>query len=182
MKKIYHVSKTPNLKVLEPRICSHGKAYVYASFHNETALLFGGGLWSDWDLIYKRNYETGKLTLSETYEGALKKIFDKRNCFIYQVEDSGFKEGQTQMWDEIVSENPTKVLNQKQVVNLFQYLKKLDKISLEFYENSQSYQIKVKKHIQNLSKFSDINLQLNSKFLIEKFGNYVTKKEFDKEK
>ena len=41
-RKIYHVSKTPNLTILEPRICSHNKAYVYVSYHLETALLFGG--------------------------------------------------------------------------------------------------------------------------------------------
>ena len=35
MKTIYHVSKTPNLKVLEPKLCSHSKAYVYASYYLE---------------------------------------------------------------------------------------------------------------------------------------------------
>lgn len=45
-RKIYHVSKTHGLSIIEPHICSHNKAYVYASYHLETALLFGGELWT----------------------------------------------------------------------------------------------------------------------------------------
>ena len=66
-KRIYHVSKIHDLSIIEPHICSHDRAYVYASYHLETALLFGGELWTDWDFIYKRNYDTGELTFSETY-------------------------------------------------------------------------------------------------------------------
>ena len=40
--KLYHVSKVPNLKVLEPRISTHGKEYVYATTNLEFALFFGG--------------------------------------------------------------------------------------------------------------------------------------------
>ena len=27
---LFHVSSTPDIKVLEPRVSTHGKAYVYA--------------------------------------------------------------------------------------------------------------------------------------------------------
>ena len=38
---LYHVSSTQNIKVLEPRVSTHGKAYVYAIENLVTGLLFG---------------------------------------------------------------------------------------------------------------------------------------------
>lgn len=173
MKKIYHVSKTENLKVLEPKVCSHSKAFVYASYNIETALLFGGSLWSDWDFIYKRNYETGDLTFSETYPGAFQKAFKGKTCVLYEVEDSGFKQGQTNMWDEIVSENPTTVLKETKITNLLEELNKLEnegKIKIEKYKEGKGYKEKVKKHILNLAKYSNIHKQHNTNLLLDQFG------------
>lgn len=179
MKTIYHVSKTPNLKVLEPKLCSHSKAYVYASYNLETALLFGGELWSDWDFIYKRNYESGLLTFSETYPDIFNKTFKGKSCIIYEVEDDGFKQGQTNMWDEIVSENPVKVLSERKVDDIAKELEKfekLGKIKIEKYENTDEYKQKVEKHILNLRKYSDINHQHNTPVLLKHFGKLVNKK------
>ena len=178
-KTIYHVSKTPNLKVLEPRVCSHGKVYVYASYSLETSLLFGGAPWSDWDFIYKRNYETGELTFSETYAGVFNKTFKNKKCVIYEVEDSGFLQGQTHMWDEIVSEHPTKVIKETVVEDLSEIIKKFaeqNKIKLEFYNNSASYIQKVKKYILNSQKYSDIYNQNNSEVLLKHFEKWIVKK------
>lgn len=175
-KTIYHISKTPNLKTLEPRVCSHNKAYVYGSYHIETALLFGGSLWSDWDFIYKRNYETGELTFSETYPGVFNKTFEGKKCVLYEVEDSGFLEGQTHMWDEIVSENKTKILKETQIENLAEVIKQLEsenKLKIELFNNSKQYTEKIRKHILNLKKYSDITRQHNSDVLIKHFGNLV---------
>lgn len=176
MKILYHVSKTENLKELEPRVCSHGKAYVYASYHKETALLFGGSLWSDWDFIYKRNYQTGELTFSETYPGEFQKVFAEKTCILYEVEDSGFKQGQTNMWDEIVSQQKTRVLKERKITNLLDELKELEKIGkikLEKYSDDECYKEKVKKHILNLTKYSDIYKQHNTSLLIEKFEDIL---------
>lgn len=173
---IYHVSKTQNLSLLEPRVCSHGKAYVYGSYHIETALLFGGELWSDWDFIYKRNYDTGELTFSETYPNIFNKTFEGKQCVVYEVEDSGFLEGQTHMWDEIVSENPTKIIKETKIDNLAEAIKQLErenKIKIEYFNETEEYRDKINKHILNLKKYSDIYKQNNSDVLTKEFGDLV---------
>lgn len=175
-RKIYHVSKTPNISILEPRVCSHGKAYVYASYHLETALLFGGGLWTDWDFIYKRNYETGGLTFSETYPDIFIKTFEGKKCVLYELEDSGFLEGQTHMWDEIVSENPTKVIREIKINNLADEIRRLqneNKIKIELYTDTKEYKEKIKNHIQNLKKYSNIENQYNANVLFEHFNEII---------
>ena len=47
---LFHVSSTPDIKVLEPRVSTHGKAYVYAIENLVTGLLFGAKK-DDFDLI-----------------------------------------------------------------------------------------------------------------------------------
>lgn len=175
-RKIYHVSKTPGLTLLEPRICSHDKAYVYGSYHLETALLFGGELWSDWDFIYKRNYKTGELTFSETYPNVFNNTFEGKKCVIYEVEDSGFLEGQTHMWDEIVSENPTKIIRETRIDNLAEVIKQLErenKIKIELFNNTDEYKEKIKKHILNLKQYSDIYKQNNSSVIVKEFEDLI---------
>lgn len=175
-RKIYHVSRTPNLKILEPHVCAHQHAYVYASYHLETALLFGGELWSDWDFIYKRNYDTGELTFSETYPNAFSKIFEDKKCYLYEVEDSGFLQGQTRMWDEIVSKKPTMVIREHKIENLAEVIRKLEKenkIKIELFSDAEEYNEKIKNHIINLKKYSDINQQKNANFLVEQFKDII---------
>lgn len=175
-KKVYHVSKIPNLAVIEPHICSHNKAYVYASYHLETALLFGGHLWTDWDFIYKRNHETGELTFSETYPGIFQKTFKGEKCSIYELEDSGFLEGQTNMWDEIVSPNPAKVIKEVKIddlANEINLLERKNKIKIELYSKTEAYKEKINKHIKNLQKYSDIKGQKNSGVLLENLKEFI---------
>ena len=47
--KLYHVSKVPNIQVLQPQKSTHGIPYVYATSNLELALLFGSS----------RSYGTG---------------------------------------------------------------------------------------------------------------------------
>lgn len=174
--KIYHVSRAPNLKILEPHICAHQCAYVYASYHLETALLFGGGLWTDWDFIYKWNYDTGELTFSETYPNAFSKMFEDRKCYLYEVEDSGFLQGKTRMWDEIVSIKSTRVIHEHKIENLAEAIRKLEKenkIRIELFSDTKEYKEKIKSHILNLKKYSDINQQNNADFLVKQFKDII---------
>lgn len=179
MKTIYHVSKTENLKVLEPRVCSHQTPYVYASYKLETSLLFGGGLWSDWDFIYKRNYETQELKFSETYPGAFEQVFKNKSCILYELENSGFEQGKTNMWDEIVSTHPTKVLKETKIDDLYKEIVKLaseGKITLETYNDTPEYKQKVKAHILNLAKYSNIYKQHNTPLLLKHFESLIKEK------
>lgn len=175
-RKIYHVSKTNGLSIIEPHICSHNKAYVYASYHLETSLLFGGELWTDWDFIYKRNYNAGELTLSETYPNIFQKTFKGKKCSVYELEDSGFLEGQTNMWDEIVSPNPAKVIREIKINDLAKEIKQLEKdnkIKVEFYSKTEEYKEKIKNHIKNLQIYSDIRDQKNASVILKNFKDFI---------
>lgn len=66
---LYHVSATPGIKVLELRVSTHGKAYVYAIENLITGLLFGAPK-DDFDFLISTN-ESGFPTCYECYPGAL---------------------------------------------------------------------------------------------------------------
>ena len=61
------------------------------------------------------------------------------------------------MWDEIVSKNPTRIIKETYIHNLADEIIKLqnkNKITVEFFANTQEYEEKIKKHIKNLKKYS----------------------------
>lgn len=176
--KLYHVSTIPNLKVLEPRLSSHGKPYVYATTNLELALFFGGkesagdfdgnyGTYNDIPFFY------------EAYKGALKRIFDGAVCYIYEVDPSTFMEGKTSFKSEVVSESPVKVLNCTKVENLYDYLIQLNsqsKVDLHFYEDTKEYKERIDKHISDrLIRFGILEDQDSGiyKFCEEHFPSIV---------
>lgn len=67
---LYHVSPAPGIKVLEPRVSTHGKAYVYAVDNLATGLLFGVHH-DDFDFMISTDPETDFPTCLECYPGAL---------------------------------------------------------------------------------------------------------------
>ncbi|MBQ8909246.1 MAG: hypothetical protein IJY90_03065 [Clostridia bacterium] len=110
MDKLYHVSKVPGLNLLEPRVSTHGKPYVYAAKDLCLALLFGSSKsHGDFDGMYGR--KDGVPYFYEAYHGAFKDRFQGEICYIYEVERETFKENQTSFKAELVSEVPVKVLN-----------------------------------------------------------------------
>lgn len=158
--KLYHVSKIPNLKVLEPKVSTHGKSYVYATANLEFALFFGGvESAGDFDGIY--GIKDGVPFFYEAYQGALKRRFDGAKCYIYEVETSTFEKGKTSFQGEVVSEKPVEILNCKEVDNLYQHLLKLNengKIQLRFFEKTKEYTEMIHDHISDrLVRFGIIN-------------------------
>lgn len=149
--KLYHVTTIPNLKVLEPRVSTHGKAYVYATTNLEFSLLFGGKESAgDFDGMYGINDSTP--FFYEAYEGALKRRFDGATCYIYEVDPSTFKEGKTPFTGEVVSESPVTVLSCKKIENLFDYLSELNaqsKINLHFFESTKEHTEIINDHISD---------------------------------
>ena len=80
------------------------------------------------------------------------------------------------MWDEIVSKNPTRIIKETHIHNLANEIIKLqnkNKITVEFFANTQEYKEKIKKHIENLKKYSNIHNQNNSSVLWEHFGKFI---------
>ena len=178
MEKLYHVSNVPNITILEPRVSTHGKAYVYATKNLELALLFGSKKsYGDFDGIYG-TLSDGRPYFYEAYKGAFERRFKGERCFIYEVDPNTFKDGKTSFSAEVVSEEPVKVLHCKEVKDLYEYLKDLvkkNKIVLHPYSLDKDYQSKIDKHIEDrIIRFNclDSKHPMN-KFCKEKFPNVV---------
>ncbi len=154
--KLYHVSVEPNIKVLEPRVSSHGKPYVYATQHLAFALLFGTKKSNgNFDGMY--GIKGGKPFFYEAYKDALKRRFEGQTCYIYEVDVTTFKEGQTSFKGEVVSEQPVKVIKCTEIKDLYQYLQELIKegrLDFKPYSLDEDYQKAINEHIKNrLIKF-----------------------------
>lgn len=117
---LYHVSRQRGIKVLEPRVSSHEKAYVYAISNIVTALLFGARH-DDFDFLIDED-ENGRTVIYECYPKALEKIFCGKSCFVYEVEEEGFLRGVTSWEPELVCENAVKVVRETTVDDLYQRL------------------------------------------------------------
>lgn len=81
--KIYHVSKIPNLTILEPRISTHGKPWIYATRNLTTALVFGAPK-DDFDFILGVN-KSGQTELYETYPKFLKLYIKAKNVLFMNL-------------------------------------------------------------------------------------------------
>ena len=145
---LYHVSATPDIKVLEPRVSTHGKAYVYAIENLVTGLLFGAKH-DDFDFCISTD-EAGNPTCYECYPGALEAIYKDKSCTIYELSEEGFLQGKTG-WDaELVCE--TKVPVQKAVFIPDMYVRLLEEekqgnLHIRRFESSTEYKQFISKHI-----------------------------------
>lgn len=114
---LYHVSRTPGLKILQPHLSSHGKAYVYTIEDLVTGLLFGAKM-DDFDFIID-NAEDGTPRICECYPGALETVYQGRRCSVYEVEEAGFLRGQTSWVPELVCEDEVPVVDETVVGDLY---------------------------------------------------------------
>ncbi len=148
-KKLYHVSAIPNINVLQPRVSTHKKPYVYATAYPNFALFFGGKeSFGDFDGMY--GIKRKKPYFYECYEGALKRRFFGEVCYIYEVDPSNFKKGKTSFFGEEVCEEPVNVLNCEKIENVYEYLLKLNekkKIRLHFFKDTKRYKETIEKHV-----------------------------------
>ena len=151
-KVLYHVSHVPDLKVLEPKVSSHGKAYVYATSNLPLALLFGSyKSMGDFDGTYGV-LPDGRPFFYEAYPDAFKRRFVDCSCYIYEVENKGFKENKTSFSAEVVNEHPVQVVKCKKIDNLYEELMKLvkeKKIHFKEYSFEKEYQEKILAHIED---------------------------------
>ena len=149
--RLFHVSHTGDIKVLKPKISTHGKAYVYATKNLELALLFGSSKsYGDFDGMY--GTINNKPYFYEAYQGALKRRFKGESCYIYEVDPTDFIEGETSFKSEVVSEKPVKVLSCTKIDDLYDYLLKLideGKIEFKQYSLDVDYQKEIKERIKN---------------------------------
>ncbi len=153
MKKVYHVSPVAGIKVLEPRVSTHGKAYVYGSTNLPFTLIFGSKkLKGDLDGPYGVFTNSGLPFIIEAYEGAIEKLFKGESCSIYELDPTDFESGKTGFGGEIVSEKPVKILKETRVEDIYELLLKYEKqgkIKIFRYSNDKEYQTYIRSHIKD---------------------------------
>lgn len=144
---LYHVSKTPNLKILKPQVSTHKKAYVYAVENIVTGLLFGAPH-DDFDFII--NEENGAPVITECYPDAFALIFKDKTCSVYEVDDEGFMRGMTSWSPELVSKNEVNVIREIKVKDIYARLideEALGNLIVRRYENTADYKGIISEHI-----------------------------------
>lgn len=166
--KLYHVSKLPNLTMLEPRVSTHKKPYVYATPNLNFALLFGGKSHGDLDGIYgHKDKEYNVPYFYEAYQDSFKNRFKNQSCYVYQVDPTNFLEGQTSFKGELVSEKPAKILSCFKINDLYDYFAKLiekKQFVLKTYDaNNLDYVAELKAHIKDRIVRFEICNDKNSK-------------------
>ena len=130
--RVFHASPVPNLKVLEPRVSTHGVPYVYGTEMFALTLLFGTSKsFRDLDGVYGAytDYDNGKVmpTFHEAYPGAFARRFKGESCYTYEVEPDTFVRGKTGWRAEVVSEVPVKVIGCTKIDDTYETLMQLEK-------------------------------------------------------
>lgn len=116
---LYHASKEKGLTILEPRVSTHGIAYVYAINNRITAACFGA-LKDDFDLLMDEI--NGIPHLYECYPHAIEAIYSGKNCSLYEVREEGFLSGKTGWEAELVCEHKVPVVKEECISNLLSFL------------------------------------------------------------
>ena len=145
---LYHVSSTPDIKVLEPRLSTHGKAYVYAIENLVTGLLFGAKQ-DDFDFHISTD-ENGIPTCYECYPGALETVYKGKSCTVYELPEEGFQRGKTSWSAELVCETKVPVQNAVDIPDLYLRLLEEEKqgnLHIHRFDNSAEYKQFVSRHI-----------------------------------
>lgn len=141
MKYVYHSSKIQNLKIIEPRVSTHGNSYVYAMISPEFSALFLG---DSYDLInqIELSRDSKKLVIIERFKNSLEVGYKNFNGSIYTLSAENFKEGITGWKPELVSEYSEKVLSEEKIPDALDYilkLEKLGKINIYRYPNISDF-------------------------------------------
>ena len=174
---LYHVSKTSDLKIIEPRKSTHKIAYVYAIDNIHTALLFGAKK-DDFDFILDES--DGKPIVYECYRDAFKEIYNNKSCSIYELNDEGFIRNKTGWEPELVSEHPAVVIKETKIDDLYGRLideVKSGDIILNLYDSSKEYKRMISNHIlDRIIRFEILDNKIPDK-LFAKFPKLITQLE-----
>lgn len=145
---VYHVSSTPGIKVLTPRVSTHKKAYVYAIESLVTGLLFGVRH-DDFDLFLNTNAQ-GIPEVYECYPGSFRAVYQGKACSVYELKEDGFQRGMTSWSPELVSESETAVEREVVIDDLYSRLlqeQEKGNLILHPYADSPEYKKLISEHI-----------------------------------
>lgn len=123
--KIYHGSCKRGLSILEPKVSSHEKPYVYGTVNPSVALLFLAR-WNDY--VFRVGYDKKQLYIVENFEGALKLMFHRVSGYLYELEPDTFVKKKELWHGEVVSSVAVNVLKDKYISNIFDEIVHLDRL------------------------------------------------------
>lgn len=129
MKYVYHGSSIPNLKIIRTNESTHMKKWVYACESKVISTIFLSPLGNDLYYSLSGDGINYPVELVERKAGMFKEIF---NCsgYIYKLDASNFKRGQTGWSAEVVSEKDEEVLEVEYIENVYEELIKLNEEGL----------------------------------------------------
>lgn len=178
MQCVYHGSSTPDLKTIKTNKSTHMKEWVYATPSKAIAIIFLSKKGNDLYYSLSGDGINNPVELVERKAGMFKKIF---NCsgYIYKLDASNFKSGQTGWSAEVVSDRDEEVISSEYIENVYEELTKLNEtglIKMYLYperpnriplDNSDLIPkiIKWQKNGFNINKFYDIYPELKDTFL-----------------
>lgn len=145
---VYHISETPGITVLVPKMSTHKKAYVYAIEDLATGLLFGARK-DDFDFIISTD-DDGRPHVYECYPDGFRKNYEGKCCSVYELPEEGFLRGMTSWSPELVSEREVRVLRETIVPDLYQRLLEEEKegnLVVHRYQDTPEYRKRISGHI-----------------------------------
>ncbi len=145
---VYHVSGTSGIRVLQPRVSTHKKAYVYAIDNLVTGLLFGVNK-DDFDFILSTDEEDRPLVY-ECYPDAFRLSYEGKGCSVYELSEEGFIRGATSWMPELESEQEVPVLRETVVPDLYSRLLEEEKegnLVLHRYQDTPEYKERISRHV-----------------------------------
>lgn len=178
MNYVYHGSSIPNLKIIKPNESTHMKKWVYACASKAISIIFLSPLGNDLYYSLSGDGINYPVELVERKKGMFKKIFDCSG-YIYKLDATNFKSGQTSWPAELVSDKEEKVIETICIENAYKELIKLNEeglIKIYLYperpnripnDNSDLIYkvIKWQKNGFDINKFYKLYPELKDKFL-----------------
>lgn len=172
---LYHISNIRGLKVIEPRVSTHGNAYVYAINNIVTGLLFGAKK-DDFDFIMDVNKNEIPV-IYECYPNSFEQVYKNKSCSAYELDDDGFVHGKTDWYPELVSENPVYVRNEIVVDDLYKRLLEEEgknNLIIYRYENSIEYKKLISNHVlDRLIRYEILDKPITDDRFMKYFKNIV---------
>lgn len=145
---VYHVSDTSGIRVLQPRVSTHKRPYVYAIDNLVTGLLFGVRH-DDFDFIISTDQED-RPVVYECYPDAFRQKYEGKSCSVYELSKEGFVRGATSWTPELVSEREAPVLREIVVPDLYSRLLEEEKqgnLLLYRYQDMPEYKKRIAVHV-----------------------------------
>lgn len=141
--RVYHGSPIVGLKLIEPRISTHGVPYVYATKKREIAITFLAK-WNDFLLNLSTNTINGieKIQITERYKNALFDIYKNKSGYIYTLDGTKFEEGKTSYTEEVVADEVVQVIECQQIIDIYDELCELErkgKLQLFIFPDKPEY-------------------------------------------